>query len=122
MSGLFILFALFSVVFLVFGVLFLTTDILEEAGNPEPAAYVFGTLNIFVSLLFMAVGAVLAFLTFRTGKSLARRENYKFCLIAAVLLCFFSPFGLILGILTIVVLMRDSVREMFENGHSITAV
>jgi hypothetical protein len=118
MSALFILFALFSVVFLVFGVLFLTTDVLEEAGNPEHAAYVFGALNILVSLLFFAGGAVLAFLTFRMGRNLQRRENYKFCLIAAIVICLFSPFGLILGILTIVVLTREPVRDLFENAYS----
>jgi hypothetical protein len=44
------------------------------------------------------------------GRSLARRRRYVFCLVTAVLCV---PLGTILGILTIVVLMRPSVKEAF---------
>jgi hypothetical protein len=36
-----------------------------------------------------------------------------FCLVMAGIACIFMPFGTALGVLTIIVLMRDSVRELF---------
>ncbi len=116
MSGLFVFFALFSLIFLFFGVLFLTTDILQESGNPDHASYIFGTLNILISLIFITVSAIMTFLSIRAGRNLKRQENYKFCLIIAGIMFLFQPFGIVLGILTIIVLMRDSVKELFEKN------
>ncbi len=113
MSGLFIFFAIFSLVFLFFGILFLTTDILQQSGNPEHASYIFGTLNILVSIVFITMGAVMAFCSIRAGRNLKQQENYKFCLIVAIVTCLFQPFGMILGIFAIIVLMRDSVKKLF---------
>jgi hypothetical protein len=47
------------------------------------------------------------------GRAIRRRENYTFCVIVAALSCMLMPFGTVLGVLTIVVLMRPSVKEMF---------
>lgn len=113
MSGLFAFFAVFSLIFLIFGILFLTTDILERSGNPEHAGYIFGTLNILVSIVFISVGLLLAFFTLRAGKNLVRQKNYTFCLVVAIALFLFQPLGMILGVLTIIVLMRDSVKGLF---------
>lgn len=118
MSGLFIFFALFSLVFLFFGILFLTTDILQQSGNPEIASYVFGTLNIAISIIFITVGAILSYLSIRTAKNLKRQKHYQFCIIVAIVIFLFQPFGMILGILTFLVLMRDSVKKLFEQNVS----
>ena len=39
--------------------------------------------------------------------------HYTFCFVMAALACAFFPFGTILGIFTIVVLVRPGVKEMF---------
>jgi len=36
-----------------------------------------------------------------------------FCLVMAGVECIFTPFGTVLGVLTIIVLVRPSVKELF---------
>ena len=37
-----------------------------------------------------------------------------YCLVMAGIECLFMPFGTVLGVFTIIVLMRESVKEMFK--------
>lgn len=56
----------------------------------------------------MAVAIVLA------GRFLARRVHYMYCLVVAAVECLFMPLGTILGVFTIIVLIRPSVKVFFE--------
>ena len=76
-----------------------------------------------VGLFFIAVagGIMLFFWTlavclFVAGRSLARKEHYMFCLVVAGGSCMFMPVGTVLGVFTILVLMRPTVKEMFGVG------
>ncbi|QDV48786.1 hypothetical protein [Gimesia fumaroli] len=83
--------------------------VLEES-NPEVQV---GLLLGFGFILFL-LGVVVLFCIILTGQSLARYENYQYCLIIAVLECLIFPIGTILGIYTILVLRRASVKELFS--------
>jgi hypothetical protein len=48
------------------------------------------------------------------GRCLSRRKGYSFALVMACVECLFVPFGTILGVFTIVVLSRESVRALFS--------
>jgi hypothetical protein len=37
-----------------------------------------------------------------------------FCLVMASITCMFMPFGTVLGVFTLIVLMRPSVKPLFE--------
>jgi hypothetical protein len=50
------------------------------------------------------------------GKYLGRHQKYTFCLIIACVTCAFMPFGTVLGVFTIIVLNRESVKQLF--GYS----
>jgi hypothetical protein len=72
--------------------------------------------------LFFAMGSAAVILGWSlaaaigfAGRFLAQRRRYTFCLVVASVeagLC--SPFGTVLGIFTIVVLLRPSVKEAFK--------
>jgi hypothetical protein len=47
------------------------------------------------------------------GQKLAARTSYTYCLVVAAIECMFTPFGTVLGVLTIIVLMRPSVKKLF---------
>ena len=51
------------------------------------------------------------------GRSLALRKRYSFVLVMACIECLFIPFGTILGVFTIVVLSRESVRGLFSTRN-----
>ena len=51
------------------------------------------------------------------GISLHTRKRYMFCLVMAGVECIFSPFGTVLGIFTIILLVRPAVKELFIPIH-----
>ena len=59
---------------------------------------------------------VRAALTFAAGWRLSQRKARSFCMVVASINCCFFPFGTALGILTLVVLKRPSVREAFVSA------
>ena len=58
----------------------------------------------------------LAAVEFFTGYSLSMRKNYVFCFVIACLTCLKMPLGTILGVFTILVLNRPTVKEMFNQA------
>lgn len=64
------------------------------------------------SVLFL-IGLAMAICVLIAGRSLAHCKRYWFALVMACVECLFVPFGTILGVFTIVVLSRQSVKELF---------
>jgi hypothetical protein len=73
----------------------------------------FGIFFIVFSLAAITIGWTFAICLIVAGRSLARRKRYMFCLVMAALSCMFMPFGTVLGVFTIIVLMRATVKELF---------
>jgi hypothetical protein len=63
---------------------------------------------------FILAGWSLAICLLIAGSYLTSRKHYTFCLVIAAISCMLMPFGTVLGVFTIIVLMRPSVKEMFE--------
>ena len=123
-AGLAALFAFFPIFHLIFGIIMMlapmeVTDEMRAEMNseiPEGAEYVpmlFGLFFVIIAGSIMLFGWLFAFLTFLAGRYLTKQKNYVFCLVMAGVICMFFPFGTVLGVFTIIVLMRDSVRESF---------
>lgn len=75
----------------------------------------------FVGCIIFAVGSGLllggwtyAATAIYAGRCLARRRKHTFILVLAVVSCLFAPFGTILGVLTIILLVQPEVKALFE--------
>jgi hypothetical protein len=55
----------------------------------------------------------MAICIFITGRSIAHRKHYWFSFVIACIECIFMPFGTVLGVFTIIVLARESVKRLF---------
>lgn len=84
------------------------------SGGPMPA---------FMSSIFAVIGgfgvvvsAVKAFFDVRAGLCLARKQGYTLPFVMAVITCLSVPIGTLLGVFTIVVLTRPSVKYAFGQG------
>ena len=110
LGGLVALFALFAIAYLLFGSLAMVSHN-TTADNPLPILA--GGIFIFVGIAFLCVGTALAVGLILSGRFLAQRRNYWYCMIVAGLCCLFTPFGTVLGIMTILVLNRPSVKALF---------
>jgi hypothetical protein len=73
---------------------------------------VFVWLYVFMGFL-LVIGCLLNLLS---GLFLLKRRHRVFSLVIAGLNCLQIPFGTALGILTILVLLRDSVRELYDGS------
>ena len=81
----------------------------------DPATRPVGLGIMAFAALFIAAGWALAALMVLAGRSLAKRRRYTFCLVMGGIECLFMPVGTVLGVFTIIVLVRDSVKELFKN-------
>jgi len=113
-GGLAGLFALFPVIHLIIGLVFILAPEAFESNNGEAPPAFFGWFFVIFAGMFIITGWVLAGFVITAGRFLARRRHRLFCLTIAGIECIFMPFGTILGVFTIIVLMRESVKELFS--------
>ena len=112
-GGLAALFALFPVFHMLFGLfLVLAPDKFGNKGDAPPAFV--GWFLMAFAACFMIAGWTFATLVILTGRFLAHRKYYTFCIVMAAVECLFMPFGTVLAVFTLVVLLRESVKRMFE--------
>lgn len=111
-AGLSGLFACFPIIHLIFGLMFLFAPQNFEDKGVTPPSW-FGWIFVIVASVLIILGWVFAGFVLAAGRCLAKRKRYTFCLVMAGVECLFMPFGTILGVITIVVLMRESVKQLF---------
>jgi uncharacterized membrane protein YuzA (DUF378 family) len=114
-AGLIGLFSLFPVIHLMVGLAMASGALVEPGAEPGERMFqaMFGWFFFLVALAIILVGLCLATCLALAGRFLARRERYTFCLVAAGVACTFFPFGTVLGVFSLLVLLRDSVRASF---------
>jgi hypothetical protein len=114
MAGLGALCSFFPAIYLVMGIAMLAGWMEGDKGEPAPAivGWIFVAIGVIVMLFGFAYSALLAL----AGRFLSRRKHRTFCFVMAGLSLLFAPVGTALGVFTIIVLMRDSVRLLFEQG------
>lgn len=103
--------SLVPVIHVVIGIVILNEGFsgLDHQGPPPFVGWAmigFGSMAILL-------GLVMTFLILRLGFSLQSRGSHTFCLVIAAIECLAVPIGTILGVFTIVVLLRDSVKSQF---------
>lgn len=111
-GGLAGLFALFPIFHLIFGLFFILAPE-KFAGKGEPPPAFLGWLFVIFGVVFITIGWTFAALILTAGRFLARRKHYLFCLTMAGVECLFMPFGTVLGVFTIIVLIREPVKQLF---------
>ncbi len=115
------LIACFPLIHLTFGLLLLYAP-QKFAGNSadQPPAVV-GWLFILLGAAFFLCGIAFAICVMIAGRSIKQRQRYWFVFVIACIQCAFFPFGTALGVFTIVVLCRPSVKRLFGIPAATTA-
>lgn len=83
----------------------------DKGQDPAPAAL--GWFLVVLAGAFILFGLSLAACIALAGRNLARHRRYFFWLTVAAVCCVFAPIGTVLGVFTIVVLMRPTVKVLF---------
>ncbi len=121
-AGLAALFSFFPLLYTTVGAIFIFAARHPAAAGPKPGEepppeFIGWILAIVGSLLFL-LGIAIAICILIAGRSLAKRTCYWFALVVACIECLFIPFGTILGVFTIVVLSRESVKALFSTAQA----
>src|SRR6266480_4552887 len=116
-AGLAALFSFFPLLYTTVGAIFIFaarhgTAKRGEDLPPEFLGWIFAVLG---SVLFL-IGLSMAICILIAGRSLALRKRYSYAFVMACIECLFISFGTILGVFTIVVLSRESVRALFSTA------
>ena len=93
---------------------------LAKKANQAAAAMIsiFGILFAVIGAFVLLLGIAFATATFLAGRFLANRTHRLFCLVVACINCLNLPFGTILGVCTLIVLLRPSVQALFSAAES----
>lgn len=117
-GGLTCLFALFPLLHVFMGLYILNNpDSFSPAEGQAPqedARLLAGWLFVVMGGTFIAIGQTIGILIVVAGRNLQRWRNHTYCFIIACLECVIVPFGTVLGVFSILVLNRESVKRRFE--------
>ncbi len=113
-GGLTALFSCFFLIHVAMGIAMLCGAFDGKDAPPKFFAWFF----ILFPGVFILAGWTLAGFIVAAGRKLRRRVSRTFCLVVAGIECILMPFGTVLGVFTIVMLMKDSVKEMFTANNT----
>ena len=113
MGGISALFACIPIFHVVMGLVFILAPHVFGHGRDQPPAFI-GWLFVILGGSFILLGWTFAALVLIAGKCLGRRKHYTYCFVVACVECLSVPFGTVLGVFTILVLNRASVKALFN--------
>lgn len=113
-AGMCLLFSLFGGMYMAMGLMFTFAFRNLPAQSPNTApppemGWFFFAIGAFIFGAMVALAA----LKFLTARRLKARTSRTFCQVIAGISCLEVPYGTTLGVLTFVVLSRDSVKDLF---------
>jgi len=83
-----------------------------NTSEPPPALFIwlFGGIGLVIFLLMIGIAA----LKLRVASCIKRRTSRTFCMVIAGISCLGVPYGTVLGVLSFIVLGRESVARLFN--------
>jgi hypothetical protein len=115
-AGLTAVFSLFPLIHVGIGIATLT-GAMPINSNGEPASpgetELFGWIFIMIGSVLILCGLTLAGFMAYAGRCLARRRRHTLCLVVAALSCMLMPLGTVLGVFTLIILLRPAVKAAF---------
>lgn len=108
------LFSFFPLIYVAIGIAMLVGAFNGKDAPPKIVGWIFVIFPGFIILC----GWTFTVCIFIAGYKLAHYRSRMYCLVIACIECTFMPFGTVLGVFTIIVLMKDSVKELFRTSQS----
>ena len=116
-AGLMAVFSLIFILHIVLGIAMLSGSLPMKSGgepsSPEEQQFV-GWLFTVMGVCIVLGGLTLAGFVAYAGRCLSRRRRHLLCLIAAGLACLFTPVGTVLGVFSLITLLRPQVKAAFD--------
>ncbi|WP_422508986.1 hypothetical protein [Stenotrophomonas sp. GZD-301] len=114
-AGLMALFSLFPLLYIGIGLGIVNGWFpANNQASGGPSDQMAGWLFVGMGALFLVTCLTMTSLMVLAGRSLAQRRRHTLCLVVAALSCLFTPFGTVLGVFTLVVLLKPAVKAAFQ--------
>lgn len=117
-GGITALFSCMPFIHVFIGVAMVTGKFVDDSKDSGPPEALFGWLFIIMGALFILLGWSLAVCMVIAGKKLKSRQGIMFCMVVAGIECMLIPFGTVLGVFTLIVLNRETVKELFAQAQT----
>lgn len=115
-AGLIALISCLALIYLLLGVMFVAAPPTGSGPPPPPAlGWIFIVLSIGVLLLGWSWAAALVV----AGWFLGRCRHYTYCLVMGCSALLYIPLGTVLGVFTIILLIRPEMKRLFETGSQV---
>jgi hypothetical protein len=114
------MFSFLAMIYIVIGCLMALAPALMAGGSAKPVEQppaFLGWIFLVAGLVLFFFIATVAILKFVTARKIRRRKSKLFCMVMAGLSCLEFPYGMLLGVMTFIVLGRESVAKLFD-GHA----
>lgn len=82
--------------------------------NSHPAPAVLGYLFAGLAAFFIVIGWAAAIGTIISGRFIAQRKHRMFSFVMGAILCLFMPIGTLLGVFTLILLNKESVKGLYS--------
>jgi hypothetical protein len=113
LGGMLAVFSCIPIIHVVLGVLMLTSPSFFGGGHGHQPPAGIGVMFVVFGGGFVLFGWSVAGMMLYAGRCLSRRARHLYCLVVAAVSCLFVPIGTALGVFTIIVLNRPSVKLLF---------
>jgi len=95
----------------------LAPQIFEQSGHqPTDPLRVFGAALFCFGAAFILIAWTLAGLQLYAGRCLAAHRKHTFCTVMAAVNCAWFPLGTVLGVFSLIVLVRPRVKARFQQA------
>lgn len=114
-----VLAACFPLIHFTLGLMFVIGDgqgWFENQDEPPPPEFL-GWLFMTIGAVLFLIGQAIAISIIVSGRFLQTRVKYMFSFVLACIACLFMPFGTILGVFTIVVLIKPEVKAIYKTKN-----
>lgn len=90
-------------------------DLVNEMNKELPL--IVGAITMGMAMLMVWASLIFEICIILMGQFLVHYKRYKFCFYMALIECVNVPLGTIIGVSTILILRRDSVKELFTTSE-----
>jgi len=118
-AGMVALGSLFPLLHIAMGVAIIAGTFKELGHDAQSPPAFFGWMIVGLSAFVIVSGLAMAIVVAMAGQRIQQNRSHTFCLVVAGLECLFMPIGTTLGVFTIVVLTRPSVKELFDGSQTV---
>ena len=114
-AGIGAFFALFGLLYLLIGIVMsiALSHVADTAKVGQPPPAFIGWMFAGLGLVFLLLGGGIGFARFWAGRCVKQRKSRTYCMVIAAIGCLEFPYGTALGVLSLMVLGRESVVKQF---------